>query len=156
MRIAFLICLLIVQVLSAQQVVAPTPAAVGSSRGQNVEDYNVVNSFELGYRFARTDGDRGAYRSQVNYGNGVRLLGTSLTVNSRDGHGRFFDEIVLNTIGLGNDPYEAARLRIQKNKLYDYNMLWRANDYFNPALPIADGQHFRDTRRTLQDHDLTL
>jgi hypothetical protein len=156
MRNAFLICLFISQILSAQQVVAPTPAAVGSSRGQNVEDYNVVNSFELGYRFALIDGDQGAYRSQVNYGNGIRLLGSSLTVNSRDGHGRFFDEIVLNTIGLGNDPYEAARLRIQKNKLYDYNMLWRANDYFNPALPIADGQHFRDTRLVLQDHDLTL
>jgi hypothetical protein len=35
---------------------------------------------------------------------------------SKDGHA-VFRRIVLNTIGLGNDPYEMARLRIQKNKL---------------------------------------
>jgi hypothetical protein len=92
----------------------------------------------------------------VNYGNGIRVLGTNLTVNSRDGHGRFFDEIVLSTIGLGNDPYESARLRINKSKLYDYNLLWRLNEYFNPGLTIADGAHFLNTRRQLQDHDLTL
>ena len=49
-----------------------------------------------------------------------------------------------------------ARLRIQKNKLYDYNMLWRLNDYYNPALNVAFGEHFMNTRRMLQDHDLTL
>ena len=53
-------------------------------------------------------GNLGKYRSDVNYGNGIRLLGSSLTVNSRDGHGGLFDEIVLTTLGLGNDPYQSA------------------------------------------------
>ena len=51
-----------------------------------------------------------------------------------DGHGRYFDEIVLNTLGLGNDPYQSAVLRVQKNSLYHYDMLWRLNDYYNPGL----------------------
>ncbi len=87
------------------------------------------------------DGNVGKYRSDVNYGNGVRLLSSQLTVNTRKGHGRFFDEIVISTQGLGGDPYESASFRIQKNRLYRYDLLWRLNDYYNPALPIAGGEH---------------
>src|SRR5689334_20039098 len=156
MRNTTLAIVFFAQILRAQQVVAPTPAQVGSTRGENVGDYNVTNSFETGYRFATVGGNRGVYRSDVNYGNGLRLLGSNLTVNSRDGHGRYFDEIVLSTLGLGNDPYESARLRIQKNRFYDYNLLWRLNDYYNPSLNIALGEHFMNTRRLMQDHELTL
>lgn len=142
--------------LWSQQAIAPTPEPVGSPRGENLGGYNVVNSFETGYRFSRIDGDLGRYRSDVNYRNGVRLLGSNLTVNSRDGHGRFFDEIVLSTLGLGNDPYQSSLLRVQKNRLYRYDMLWRLNEYYNPGLTIAGGLHALDTRRRLQDHDFVL
>lgn len=142
--------------LAAQQTVAPTPGAVGKTRGQDVEGYNVVQSFETGYRFSSVGGDLGSYRSDVNLRNGIRLLGSSLTVHSKNGQGRFFDELVLYTQGLGNDPYESSTLRVQKNKLYRYDMLWRMNEYFNPGLTIADGSHLLDTRRRLQDHDFTL
>jgi len=143
-------------VLEAQQVVAPTPDQVGSPRGENTGNYNVTNSFETGYRFSQVGGDIGMYRSDVNYGNGLRLLGSSLTVNSKDGHGKYFDEIVLNTLGLGNDPYQAVTLRVQKNNLYRYDMTWRLDDYFNPGLTISGGLHQMDTSRILQDHDLTI
>ena len=142
--------------LEAQQVVAPTPDQVGSPRGENTGNYNVTNSFETGYRFSQVGGDVGMYRSDVNYGNGLRLLGSSLTVNSKDGHGKYFDEIVLNTLGLGNDPYQAVTLRVQKNNLYRYDMTWRLDDYFNPGLTISGGLHQMDTSRILQDHDLTV
>src|SRR5579872_80258 len=99
MRIAIPILLFLAPMLHAQPVVAPTPEQVGPARGTNVDDYNITNSIELGYRFAQVGGNRGVYRSDENYGNGIRTLGTSLTINSKDGHGRFFDEIVLNTIG---------------------------------------------------------
>lgn len=142
--------------LYAQQVVAPTPEQVGAVRGQDVGDYNITNSFETGYRFAEVDGDIGKYRSDVNYGNGIRLLGSSLSINSKDGHGHWFDEILLNTIGLGNDPYQSATLRVEKNGLYRYDLLWRLDEYYNPGLTISAGEHLMDTRRRLQDHDLTL
>ena len=35
-------------------------------------------------------------------------------------------------------------------------MTWRFNDYFNPGLTVAGGEHLMNTARTLQDHDLTL
>jgi hypothetical protein len=142
--------------LSAQQVVAPTPDQVGPPRGENTGDYNITQSFETGYRFSQVFGDIGEYRSDVNYGNGIRLLGSSLAIDSKDGHGHFFDEILLTTVGLGNDPYQSVNLRIQKNGLYQYNMTWRLDDYYNPGLTVAGGTHLMDTVRRMQDHDLTL
>jgi hypothetical protein len=142
--------------ISAQQPVAPTTAPVGPPRGDDKGDYNYTNSFELGYRFREVGGDLGMYRSTVNYGNGIRLLGSSFSVNSKDGHGHYFDQILLNTIGLGNDPYQAAILRIQKNSLYRYDMTWRLNDYFNPGLTVAGGLHLLDTVQRTQDHELLL
>ena len=93
---------------------APTPEPVGPPRGDNAAEYNIVNSFETGYRWNSIGGNPDEYRSQVNYDSGVRLLGSSFSMNSRDGHGKFFDEIVLTTQGLGNDPYESATLRVAK------------------------------------------
>lgn len=152
----FLLLLAVLGALDAQQVAAPTPETVGSTRGDTMGNYNVTQSFETGYRFKRVGGDEGMYRSVDNYGNGIRLLGSNLTINSKDGHGHYFDEILLNTIGLGNDNYQAAVLRIQKNSLYRYDMTWRLNSYYNPGLTVAGGTHFADTSRRLQDHNLTL
>jgi hypothetical protein len=141
---------------AAQPVVAPTDAPVGSTRGQNIGEYNILQSFELGYRFHSVGGNVGRYRSDVNFGNGIRLLGSSLSVNSREGHGSWFDELLINTQGLGNDPYESATARIVKNRLYRYDLMWRLNEYYNPALPIANGFHAINTVHTLQDHSLVL
>ncbi len=140
----------------AQTVVAPTPETVGSARGKNWDDYNITNSFEVGYRFADVSGNDGKYRSDENYRNGVRLLSGSFSANSKDGHGWLFDEILLNTQGLGGDPYESASLRIQKNRLYRYDMLWRLDEYYNPALSIDNGSHFRNTSHRLLDNDFVL
>ena len=123
---------------------------------QDLDGYNVVNSFEVGYRWRDVNGNLGKYRSDVNFGNGIRLLGSNLSINSKEGHGKYFDELLLNTQGLGNDPYQFSSFRVQKNRLYRYDLLWRENDYYNPALPIAGGQHLMDTSRRLQDHQIVL
>jgi hypothetical protein len=143
--------------LCGQETVAPTTdQPVGPAGGQDAGGYNVVQSWEFGYRFATVGGDQEKYRSDVNFGNGIRLLGSSLTVNSRDGRAKWFDELTLTTQGLGNDPYEAATLRVGKNRLYEYNMTWRDNAYFNPGLIDADGEHLIDTTYRWQDHDVTF
>lgn len=148
---------LIPATLLGQDTVAPTvDEKTGPPRGENKGDYNIVQQWELGYRFATLGGNQDKYRSDVNYRDGIRLLNSNLTVNSKTGHGRWFDEILLSTQGLGNDPYESATFRVQKNRFYRYDLLWRQNDYFNPALTVASGQHLETTRHRWQDHDLTL
>ncbi len=142
--------------LKAQPTVAPTPEPVGPPRGENAGTYNVLNSFELGYRFRAVGGDLGKYRSDVNFGNGIKLLGSRLQMNSRDGRGRFFDELTLTTQGIGGDPYQSSILRLEKNKLYRYDMSWRLAEYFNPGLRVSEGLHALNTSRRFQDHDFTL
>ncbi len=156
MRSTLLTVALLAATVCAQTPVAPTNEPVGIPRGDNVSGYNVRQSFELGYRWHTVGGDEDMYRSTVNYGNGPRLLSSSLSVNSLEGHGGLFDQIQLNTLGLGNDPYESASLRLEKNRLYRYDLSWRSNAYYNPGLTIAGGEHFMNTVRHLQDHDLTL
>ena len=150
--------LILAGTLIAQPPVAPTAEAVGSPRGDTWNDYNIVDSFETGYRFRTLGGSLDQYRSTVNYGDGIRLLSSYLTINSKDGRGKFFDEIVLTSQGLGNDPYQSAALRVQKNGLYRYDMVWRLNDYYNPGLRTdgAAGIHLLDTEYATQDHDFTL
>jgi hypothetical protein len=156
MRTAILLTTLALGRALAQPTVAPTPEPVGPPRGENIGAYNVSNSFELGYRFRSIGGNLGKYRSDVNFGNGIRLLGSRLQMNSRDGRGRLFDELSLTTQGLGNDPYQSAILRLEKNRIYRYDLSWRLAEYYNPALAISAGQHLLDTRRRFQDHDITL
>ena len=149
---------LIASALDAQVPVAPSPDLSGIRNGENVQNYNIVDSFETGYRYRTVGGSYEQYRSNVNFGNGIRLLGSSLIVTSRNGHGSLFDQITLSTQGLGNDPYESAVMRVEKNRIYRYDMSWRQNDYFNPGLVTAGGggQHLLDTQNRLQDHDLIL
>jgi hypothetical protein len=155
--LSILLLPLLLPLLRAQETVAPTTnEQVGPPRGENKGDYNVVQSWELGYRWHLVGGDDGKYRSDVNYRNGVRLLSSYLTVNSKDGHGKLYDEIVLNTQGLGGDPYESVTLRVQKNGLYRYDMSWRMNEYFNPGLVTAGGLHLSNLSQRWQDHDLVI
>ena len=152
------ILLLIASAAGAQVPVAPSPDQAGDRNGENIQNYNIVNSFETGYRYRTVGGSMEEYRSTVNFGDGIRLLGSSLIVNSKNGHGLLFDHITLSTQGLGNDPYESAVLRIEKNRIYRYDMTWRLNDYVNPGLVTGGGggQHVLDTQYRMQDHDLTL
>ena len=157
MRVITLL-LLIASALYAQVPVAPSPDLAGIRNGENIQNYNVVDSFETGYRYRTVGGSIEQYRSSVNFGNGIRLLGSSLMVTSKKGHGLLFDQITLSTQGLGNDPYESVMMRVEKNRIYRYDMSWRLNDYFNPGLVTAggSGQHLLDTQKRIQDHDLTL
>jgi hypothetical protein len=156
MQRELILILVLAAAATAQQPVAPTPETVGVPRGEDSGTYNITQSFELGYRWSAVGGNLGMYRSIANYGNGIRLLGGSFTMDSKDGHGRYFDKLALQTQGLGNDPYQSATLRLEKNGLYQYDMHWRSNDYFNPGLTTAAGLHQFDTTYRVQDHDLVL
>jgi hypothetical protein len=143
-------------VLFAQQAVTSTPEAAESSKSDTVGDYAVTQSFETGYRSLSVSGNEGTYRSQVNLGNGLRLFDGDVEASSKDGKGLFFDQLSLKAQNLGNDPYESARFRIEKNGWYEYDLNWRLNDYFNPGLTTANGVDAESLQHRLQDHDLTL
>ena len=136
----------------AQTPVAPTLEPVGKPRGETWGDYNITDNFETGYRFSTVGGSLSKYKSDVNYGDGIRVLSSSFSMFSRDAKGGLFDDLTITTQGLGNDPYESASLRIAKNRWYRYDMIWRSNDYINQGLSIVNGNHAVTTTHQLQDH----
>jgi hypothetical protein len=121
-----------------------------------VGKYRVTDSFEFGGRAVFVSGNRDVYRSTVNYNNGFRLLDGLLRIHSTDGRGRFLDELVLATFGQGGDPYQAATLRVQKNRWYQFDMGFRIIRYQNNLLAIDGGRHPFDTEHILESYDLTL
>jgi hypothetical protein len=141
----------------AQVPVASNPESVGSPRGDDWQGYNIVDSFETGYRFASVSGNEAQYRATENFGNGIRLFNSFLSMDSKNGKGALFDKLIATTTGMG-DPYSSATLRVDKSRLYEYDFSWRKNDHLNPGLTSDGGQgiHQLDTIYELQDHDLTL
>ncbi len=129
MRQALLSLFLLTAVSQIQgQMVAPTSEPVGPVRGDEWSGYNIVNSFETGYRLVDISGNQNKYRSDENLGNGIRLLSGFFGMNSKSGTAKYFDELLVNVNGLGGDPYESATLRLDKNRVYQYDLSWRKND----------------------------
>jgi hypothetical protein len=147
------ICIGLSGALFAQQTVTPSPE---SPEQNTIGDYNITQSFEAGYRTLSVTGNDASYQSMVNYGDGLRLFDSDVEASSKDGHGWLFDQLSLKTAGLGNDPYESAVFRVEKNGWYEYDMNWRLSDYVNPGLTTVDGIDAANLQHRSQDHDLTL
>jgi hypothetical protein len=145
-------------VIGAQEPIAPTWEPVGSPKGSESGGYNISNSFEVGVRFLDLSGDQANYQAAVNYGNGPRLLSSSLSIFSKTGGEKLFDSIVLTTQGLGGDPYETVNLRVKQRKFYTYIAAWRDSVYVNPGLVTdgGDGSNALSTNYASQSHDLIL
>ena len=137
----------------AQQTAAPSPEAPAQN---TIGDYTVTQSFEAGYRALSLTGNGASYQSMVNYGNGLRLFDGDVEAASKGGQGWLFDQLSLKTSGLGNDPYESATLRVEKNRWYEYDMNWRLSNYVNPGLTTVSGIDAANLQHRSQDHDLTL
>jgi len=109
---------------SAQQVVA-LHRNHGPVRGDNTASTTSFNSFETGYRWRRS-WKSDEYRSQVITARDCGYFGSFLNRQlARRATAASLMKLRSRTQGLGNDPYESATLRIQKNRLYRYDMAWR-------------------------------
>ena len=125
----------------------------GESKGINSGDYNIHQSIEFGYRLNEVTGNQNTYDTFENLGSGVRLFNFDFEMRSLDHHGFFFDTLSLSSFGYGGDPNDVTRLRIEKNKWYDFRMLFRRDKNFwdynlsaNPYNPAAfeSGRVFDD------------
>jgi hypothetical protein len=145
--------------------------------GINSGNYNIKQSVEFGYRFTDFAGSQATYDSFVNLQQGPRLLDMTLEMRSLNHQGLLFDRLYLSNFGYGGDPNNVSRLRMGKNKWYDFNAMFRRDqnvwDYsllanpLNPASTFANAPtgfnpiigrspHLFDTRRKLSDYNLTL
>ncbi|MGA2990859.1 MAG: hypothetical protein ABSD88_10340, partial [Candidatus Korobacteraceae bacterium] len=152
-------------------------------KGHMLGRYEVHQSFEFGGRVAYNAGNDQMYDTLVNLRSGPRLLSQELSMRSTDRKGGFFDSLYLSSFGFGGDPNNVARLRIEKNKWYNFVGLYRRDENFfdynlwaNPLNPVtaAGGltnlitpnsflngaavfsPHYQNTTRNMGDFNLTL
>ena len=162
------------------------PQQDGELEGINGKEYNVKQSIELGERWTSITGNTDVYDTFVNLQQGPRLLGFTTEMQSLDNHGGLFDRLYVNAFGYGGDPNDVSRVRIAKNKWYNFDAMIRRDqnawDYsldanpLNPTTGFANGPagygplatstctacvlttspHLLDTRRYLSDYKLLL
>jgi hypothetical protein len=152
-------------------------------KGVDQGNYNIKQSIEFGGRFTSVGGDFQSYDTFVNLQQGPRLLGFTMEMRSLNHHEMFFDRLYFSNFGYGGDPNMTSRLRISKNKWYNFDALFRKDQNFwdyslqanplNPTAPFANGPagyaaptctscvlaespHLMNTRRKLGDYSLLL
>src|ERR1700688_254577 len=116
----------------------------GESKGINSGGYNIHQTIEFGYRASEISGNKDTYDTFENLGSGLRLFDYSLSMRSLDHNGFLFDNLTFSNFGYGGDPNDVTRLRIEKNKWYDFRLLfrrdknfWDYNLFANPLNPAA-------------------
>jgi len=152
---------------------SPEPTTT-SSAGDDVGDYTIISSLEIGYRGLRVDGDLNKYRSDLNYKAGPRLFDSSFLARAKEGKGVFFDTLLVTSTGWGSDPNGNVRISLEKPKWYRFDGTYRRFRYFRfvnnlanpnwifspttfsvPPNPVT-GQHGYNTRTEMGDFDLAV
>src|SRR6202790_505140 len=103
----------------------PARAQDDEQKGVDQGNYNMKQSIEFGGRFASIGGDTQTYDTFVNLQQGPRLLGFTSEMDSLNHHGAPFDRLYFSNFGYGGDPNDVSRLRVSKNKWYDFDALYR-------------------------------
>jgi hypothetical protein len=136
-------------VISIAALVLLSPAAraqenTGQSPGINAGDYNIHQSVEFGYRASEINGNPDTYDTFENLSSGIRLFDYTVDMRSIDHKGILFDDLNFSNFGYGGDPNDVTRLRIDKNKWYDFRAMfrrdknfWDYNLFVNPLNPAA-------------------
>lgn len=140
-------------------------------------NYNIKQSIEFGGRITDFTGNQATYDTFVNLHEGPRLLGLTLEMRSLNHSGSLFDSFYFTNSGYGGDPNNLSRLRMSKNKWYNFDANFRRDvnfwDYsllanpLNSATPILNAPagfspiigaspHLMNTRRRLGDYGLTV
>ena len=170
--------LLSVTVLLAALCILPgLRAQDGSNEAKGIDSggYNVHQMIDFGYRANWVSGNQDTYDTFINLGQGVRLFDYSLDMRSLRHDGVLFDNLSFSNFGYGGDPNDVTRLRIEKNKWYDFRMMFRRDKNFwdwnlwanplnpisvntaaSPTTPAATSPHAEDLVRRMQDYDLVL
>lgn len=99
-------------------------------QGRDWGGYTVRQSIEVGGHIVGTEGSQQMYNTFVNLASGPRILSQELSMQSKNHAGVLFDNLYVTSFGFGGDPENLARLRISKNKWYNFVALYRRDKNF--------------------------
>ncbi|MFZ3265245.1 MAG: hypothetical protein WA172_14670, partial [Terriglobales bacterium] len=162
----FLVVLLLLPAAWAQQ-----DNSSAGSREVIYDQYRVHQSIEFGYRAGDITGSEAMFDTLVNQHDGPRLLDQMFSMHSVTREGTPFDDLLVNSVGWGGDPNNYLRLRVDKDRWYDFRASFRRDQNFfdydllanplnypssSPNVPINNSPHEFQTRRRMSDFDLTM
>ena len=171
------VVLLLVIVLALPALAQEKKAEEKQQEGINQGNYNIKQTFEFGYRWSDVTGNRDVFNTMVNLNPGPRVLEYSLEMRSLNHEGWLFDNFFFTNFGYGGDPNNVSRLRMYKNKWYNFSATFRRDRNFwdynllanplNPATPVANAPagfspvlvrspHRMEVSRRMSDVNLTL
>jgi hypothetical protein len=114
------------------------------SKGINSGDYNIHQTIEFGYRSSNINGNLNTYNTFENLGSGLRLFDFDVQMHALDHKGLLFDNLTFSNFGYGGDTNNVSRMHVEKNKWYDFRLLfrrdknfWDYNLFANPLNPAA-------------------
>ena len=158
--------------------VAKAQENLTETNGIDSGNYNIQQSADAGYRGTWINGNQGNYGTFVDLNSGLRLFDYSVTMRSLNHNGFLVDNLNFSNFGYGGDPNNVSRLRIQKNNLYDLQVMFRRDQNFsdynlflnpfnptviaptnpatNPSFPVTDATHALRRIKRMQDYNLTL
>lgn len=123
-------------------------------------------NLELGYRWSSAiSGSRDLYRSQVNLGEGPKLLAGDFFWASPPGSNSWADRLDFRMSSWGGEPYNLATLRAVKSRSYDLRFSYLNSHYFdsipyfaNPLLGLGsvESQHRSDISQRAFRIELSL
>ncbi|HXM95253.1 MAG TPA: hypothetical protein VOA64_13535 [Candidatus Dormibacteraeota bacterium] len=146
-------------------------------QGVDQGNYNIRQSVEFGGRITSLSGNLQTYNTFINLQQGPRLLGFTTEMRALDHQGTLIDRLYFSNFGYGGDPNNVSRLRMSKNKWYNFDALFRRDENFwnysllanplNPTTPFANAPtsftpiistspHLFNTRRRMGDYNLQL
>jgi hypothetical protein len=172
-RVSWLLLLAVALVSS----VAFAQSEAEQADGKVVGGYQTNQTIEFGGRIADSNGSEAMYENLVDLHSGARLFDYTLNMRSINRNGMAFDDLFFTNTGYGGDPERYSRLRISKNRWYDFSAQYRRNVNFydynalanpfnygptvaNPTRPTVinfdDSIHRMNTRRNMGDFNLTI
>ena len=83
-------------------------------------DYNIHQSMEFGYRASYINGNKTPTIPSRICGSGLAAFRFHRGYARDDHNGLLFDHLNFSNFGYGGDPNDVTRLRIEKNKWYDF------------------------------------
>ncbi len=137
--------------------------------GKVTGNYVMQQTIELGYRFTDINGNTSVYDTFVNLQDGPRVLDYTLNMRSIVHEGSIFDSLYFTNAGYGGDPNNYSRLRVSKNRWYDfaanfrrdlnyfdYNTLANPYNTANAYVSNAVSPHAMSTSRKIGDFNLLM
>jgi hypothetical protein len=148
----------------ASQPAAPAAPSGNADPSATEPRQTITGNVDLGYRWlSGVGGDLQTYRSVVDMGSGVRLLGLDLTVETAAR--KWLDRVNVRGSGWGGDPYNTAHVDAVRHDWYNFSFDYRNFAYFNFLPSYADptigsgvylDQRSLDTHRRIMDFELDL